>query len=262
MSLVEYLKLILFDSFRATWNTLGVRIMFSVGFGVLVTGINSILSATPKSGVLSWLVAALLASALGFGLFFIIQLLFVTPYQVWKQNRETILSLRAEEERTQALYKNREVKFETLSVEKSFVSRGSRVGQGLVKQLRITNDPLLYGGMVFRAPVTVVAEISYTGVTSNTLKIEGRWGDSPLPRGPDDMVSAITIMPGESRVLDVAVRFGQDWYALDNRSPFEGYQVSNYRLLGNPVRIDVRLKGDIDVTRRYELRESGEMVAV
>jgi len=72
-------------------------------------------------------------------------------------------------------------------IQKSFTAfrsgREFRIGQGLVAQLKITNKPRLYGEMVFRAPVKVVAEIMYSDFNATAFSIQGRWADSALPKG-------------------------------------------------------------------------------
>lgn len=154
---------------------------------------------------------------------------------------------------------NRELAFHPLVIQKYFTGfaggKEFKIGQGLVAQLRISNEPRLYGGMVFRAAVKVVAEITYSDVNARALRVEGRWAESSLPSAPDDAVRAIDIAPGESRRLDVAVNLGQGWYALDNNSPFYQYQVPEYKLAGYPIRIRVRIKGDVDLFRQYEITE-------
>lgn len=175
-----------------------------------------------------------------------------------------IAALDQELNQIKLLHMNRELRFEPLVIQKSFTGfaggKEFRIGQGLVAQLRISNEPTLYGGMVFRASVKVIAEITYSDVNATAFKVEGRWADSPLPGAPDDAVRAIEIAPGESRKLDVAVNLGQGWYALDNKSPFSQYQVRQYKLGGYPIRIRVRIKGDVDLFKQYEIMEENGVV--
>jgi len=145
-----------------------------------------------------------------------------------------IAALDQELKQIKLLQMNRELRFEPLVIQKSFTGfaggKEFRIAQGLVAQLKISNEPTLYGGMVFRAAVKAVAEITYSDVNAKAFRVEGRWADSALPSAPDDAVRAIDIVPGESRRLDVAVNLGQGWYALDNESPFYQYQVPQYKL--------------------------------
>lgn len=175
-----------------------------------------------------------------------------------------IAALDQELKQIKLLQMNRELRFEPLVIQKSFTGfaggKEFRIAQGLLAQLRISNEPTLYGGMVFRAAVKVVAEITYSDANAKAFRVEGRWADSALPSAPDDAVRAIDIAPGESRRLDVAVNLGQGWYALDNKSPFYQYQVPQYKLAGYPIRIRVGIKGDVDLFKQYEITEENGVV--
>ena len=105
-TILEYLKLLFSRSWKDTSQTLVARIVFSLAFGAAILAVQSTLSAT-----LSWLQAAVLASTAVFIGLFVVQLLIVSPYRLWKENRDITASLTAT---VQHLKSRLEPKFEIL----------------------------------------------------------------------------------------------------------------------------------------------------
>lgn len=93
----------------------------------------------------------------------------------------------------------------------------------------------------------IVAHINYVDRQNRELNLVGRWGDDKLPDHQDRAVQPIEIAPGVTRSLDLAINFfgSDEWYALDNQSPFHGYRESSHILLPTVVMI-VRLVGNVD----------------
>jgi hypothetical protein len=179
------------------------------------------------------------------------------------QLRNAELEMR--DKQIQEMLRNRgdDLIFQPEIVTKNFLI-GDKRRRGIVAQIKITNNPRLHNGLVIGSAVTVVPELTFSDAHIAVFRIpvafsiEGRWGDSEDPKAPDDPVLAITIKPGESRILDVGIKLDADWYAINNRSFFWGYQVPSYKLSSRGFRMHVRIKGDVvDVTKIYEVRESG-----
>jgi uncharacterized membrane protein len=93
-SALKYTRLLLARSLKDTGQSLRIRIVFSVVFGALITFFRSILSgANAQLAILSFLYTAVLASLAVFVGWFLIQMPFVIPYRLWKEDRDTVASL-------------------------------------------------------------------------------------------------------------------------------------------------------------------------
>ena len=107
-------------------------------------------------------------------------------------------------------------------------------------------------------PARFIAEILYRDhFTKNSFNLIGRWLDGPFLADKDYVPMPTMLAPGQPRRLGIAVKHQIEdmWYALDNKSPFDGYYAERYELIG-PVSIIVQLKSDKEtVTRCFQLRE-------
>jgi hypothetical protein len=108
---------------------------------------------------------------------------------------------------------------------------------------------------VRRRPVRVVPTIKFTDRESKVLILKGRWGDTALPDHPDRAVQSLEFKAGESHALDLLLQASEGvWYALDNKSPFDRYQIPEYALRP-PVVVEVSLSGSIEWEALLTVRE-------
>ena len=128
--------------------------------------------------------------------------------------------------------------------------QGLRIGISLVAELQITNTS--------KFGTNVTAEIHYRDESlGRAMRLTGRWVDEPFLRDESAVVMPIPLRPGQGRRLGIAVKppLADIWYAMDNKTPFDGYVVENYELL-TPTTITVKLIGDKEpVTRYFQLTD-------
>ena len=165
--------------------------------------------------------------------------------------KEQLKATQAELQQIKESRKAPELVFEPKITEDVLITpHGRTAGMALIAELRISNNSPFES--------RIIAEIVYRdNFTNNAYSVIGRWIDGPFLNHKNEAVMPIGLAPGQSRRLGIAVKLqiGDMWYALDNKSPFDGYCIENYEFIG-PVSITVQLKGDKEtVMRNFQLKE-------
>jgi hypothetical protein len=133
---IKYLKLLVSRSWNDTWQTLGYRIVFSLVFGSIMTAILS------WSAMLSWLLSAAITSIVVFSGLYFIQLIFVTPYRLWKENQKPELDLDIEVPEMNIIKTNTDaVIFHLNNLRITNRSKTDKVNLGLVLEIQFSDNP-------------------------------------------------------------------------------------------------------------------------
>jgi hypothetical protein len=135
--------------------------------------------------------------------------------------------------------------------DKIVTPQGSKLGSALVAEIIITNTS--------KQSVMVIPKMRYHDTMSDRVfKLTGRWYDSQFLADRNHAPTPVTLTAGESRRLAVAVQFNNDtvWYGVDNASPFDAYKTPRYKLVGPSVNVDLTIKGDVDITQRFQIQDA------
>jgi hypothetical protein len=132
----------------------------------------------------------------------------------------------------------------------------------LAALLKVTNRPV---DSARGADARIVAHITYYGLgeaAEQARTVDGHWLDAPPREHPDRPIEAVTIAPGESRILDVAMRVvhwtGTVWLGFNNNSQFWPHYLNTSLAFDTPAVITVQIDGNVRQAWHYSLRRRGE----
>lgn len=125
-------------------------------------------------------------------------------------------------------------------------------------------------GMPGKIAEGVLAKVTYIDSSRRSFQQDGRWNklDQPSirdPRQSQNDLLRITFEPGDEHPLDIAAKFANGCFAMNNDSLREGPQRSERILQGTTVHITVRLVAQyVDQSFDFELRNpvNGQMEIV
>jgi len=122
-------------------------------------------------------------------------------------------------------------------------------------------------GIPGKVAESVLAKVTYDDPIGRSFQQDGRWNelDQPAIRDPlrsqNDLLR-ITFMPGDEHHLDIAAKFANGCFAINNSSFRDGVHRPERMLTGTTIRITVRLVAqNVDQTFSFELRNpvNGQM---